>query len=137
MTAAPHTTRLQAGLGLIPETEKLLSLWEPGMEPPSLLDHAMSSGEFADMTARRLRNIVTEGFAPRYLSENGYGAKILQQFGEHITSQDRNQLFFLFTCRANAILADFVRSVYWQHYQAGSSSISKKDALQFVQDFGF
>lgn len=133
MTAAPHTTRLQAGLGLIPETEKLLSLWEPGMEPPILLDRALSSGEFADITARRLRNIVTEGFAPRYLCEDGYPATLIQALDKQISAQDRKQLFFLFTCRANAILGDFVREVYWSYYQAGSPALSKQAALDFVQ----
>ena len=37
MTDTPkYTTQLQAGLGLVPETLKLLTLWEPGMAGPDL-----------------------------------------------------------------------------------------------------
>jgi hypothetical protein len=70
VTSPAYTTKLQAGLGLIPETEKLLSLWEPGMDAHALLQRALTSGEFPSVTARRLRNVVLEGFAPRYLKEN-------------------------------------------------------------------
>lgn len=42
------------------------------------------------------------------------------------------QLFFLYTCRANLILADFVRQVYWDRYMAGHESLSNQDAQAFV-----
>ena len=38
----------------------------------------------------------------------------------------------LFTCRANPILADFIRQVYWNMYGAGYSYISNDDARDFV-----
>lgn len=134
MTGQPYTTRLQAGLGLIPETTKLLELWEGGMDSRALLDRALDAGDFPSMTARRLRNIVSEGFAPRYLIEDAKPAKALKSMEDVLTDQDRKQMFFLFTCRANQILADFVREVYWPQYTAGSSSITKRDALIFVED---
>ncbi len=134
MTELAYTTRLQAGLGLIPETERLLDMWEPGMDNPTLLDCALSSGDFPTMTARRLRNIVSEGFAPRYLVQDGGPAYALKSLHGALSGQDRKQLFLLFTCRANRILADFIREVYWPQYAAGSTSLTKKDALNFVED---
>lgn len=134
MTEQAYTTKLQAGLGLIPETEKLLYLWQPGMESRTLLDSALSSGEFPTMTARRLRNIVTEGFAPRYLVDNAEPARALKSLNGALSEVDRRQLFFLFTCRANPILADFVRELYWPQYSSGATSVSKRDALSFVED---
>jgi hypothetical protein len=89
MTEQAYTTRLQAGLGLIPETEKLLSLWQPGIESRTLLDSALSSGEFPTMTARRLRNIVTEGFAPRYLVDNAEPARTLKSLNGALSELDR------------------------------------------------
>lgn len=133
MNEQSYTTQLQAGLGLIPETQMLLDLWEPGMDTPSLLQTALSSGEFPTMTARRLRNIVSEGFAPRYLVNNASPAKLLQNLNGSVSSQDQRLLFFLFTCRANKILADFVREVYWARYAAGSRSVYKEDAVEFVE----
>ena len=133
MKEQSYTTKLQAGLGLIPETQKLLDLWKPGMDTPALLQTALSSGEFPTMTARRLRNIVSEGFAPRYMVNGAGPAKVLQNLNGNISSQEQTQLFFLFTCRATRILADFVRQVYWARYAAGSASVSKEDAVEFVE----
>jgi hypothetical protein len=41
-------------------------------------------------------------------------------------------MFFLYTCRATPILADFVREVYWSKYSAGSQGIAKDDARKFI-----
>ena len=60
-----YTTQLQAGLGLVEETKTLLSLYEPGMSVGDLYERALQSGSIPMVTARRLRNITAECFAPR------------------------------------------------------------------------
>ena len=65
MEARPYTTQLQAGLGLVRETKALLEIWKPGLSSVDLYEHALSSGQFPNVTARRLRNIIAECFAPR------------------------------------------------------------------------
>ncbi len=62
-----YTTQLGAGLGVIAETRILLDLWHPGMTSSALYQAALDSGDFPNATARRLRNMVAECFAPRYL----------------------------------------------------------------------
>jgi hypothetical protein len=133
VTIQAYTTKLQAGLGLIPETEKLLALWEPGMDSRALLDRALDAGDFPTMTARRLRNIVSEGFAPRYLVNDAQPASALKSMQHAISDEDRRQLFFLFTSRANRILADFIREVFWPQYTAGTTALTKREALNFVE----
>lgn len=134
MTIQTYTTKLQAGLGLIPETEKLLQLWEPSMSSRILLDRALDNGDFPTMTARRLRNIISEGFAPRFLVNDAQPATMLKSMQFVLSEEDRKQLYFLFTSRANPILADFVRDVYWPQYAAGAMTVTKRDALNFVED---
>lgn len=133
MKKPAYTTRLQAGLGLVPETQRLLSLWQPGMGGPALLRAALASGQFPNMTARRLRNIVLEGFAPRFLVEEARPARLLKELGGELSGPDARQLLFLYTCRANSVFADFVAEVYWERYAAGSPAVGKADALDFVQ----
>ena len=41
---------------------------------------------------------------------------------------------FLFTCRANLILADFVSHVYWELYAGGYDYISTEHAENFILD---
>jgi hypothetical protein len=133
MTGAPkYTTQLQAGLGLVPETLKLLAAWEPGMSGQDLLKAALASGEFPTMAARRLRNVIIEAFCPRYLVDDGAPARLLKSISASIPKEDFRSLCFLYTCRANPILADFIRQVYWPHYSAGGNSVSKADSLGFI-----
>ena len=75
----PYTTQLQAGLGLVNETKTLLDLWSPGMSAVQLHQVALESGRFPTVTARRLRNIVVECFAPRYLVSGGAPAAHLKR----------------------------------------------------------
>ena len=104
------------------------------MSSRGLLDRALDNGDFPTMTARRLRNIISEGFAPRYLVNNAQPATMLKLMQLVLSEEDRTQLYFLFTSRANPILADFVRDVYWPQYAAGAMTVTKRDALNFVED---
>ncbi|MEN3951270.1 BrxA family protein [Iodidimonas sp. SYSU 1G8] len=133
MTKPPYTTRLQAGLGLVPETIRLLDLWQPEMDAQTLLKTALSSGSFPNVAARRLRNIVTEGFAPRYLIEAGAPAHSLKALSQALSATDFKHLLFFYTCRANRILGDFVQDVFWARYAAGATEVSKAEALEFVR----
>lgn len=130
-----YTTQLQAGLGLINETKTLLELWNPSMTVNELYQHSLDSGRFPNVTARRIRNIVVECFAPRYLAvTNGLvPAQYLKNLVPKITSAETIQLMFLFTCRANPILGDFIRQVYWARYEGGYTQITNEDARIFVE----
>lgn len=127
-----YTTKLQAGLGLIDETKLLLNIWDSSLEASSLFQAALTSGHFPNVSARRLKNIVTECFAPRYLVDDALPAKILKDHQNLFSSSEFNQLLCLYTCRANAILADFIRQVYWTRYSSGYETISNENAKDFV-----
>ncbi len=126
-----YTTQLQAGAGLVEETRLLLSLYELGMEPKALLIRALDSGLFPRVTARRLRNIVLECFAPRYLRHPDV-AWSLKSLAEHMSRAEFLQLLLLYTARANLILSDFITQVYWPRYAAGRDGMALEDAKQFV-----
>jgi hypothetical protein len=129
----PYTTQLQAGLGLVNETKVLLDLWSPGMTANQLHQLALDSGRFPMVTARRLRNIVVECFAPRYLANQGTPAAHLKRLAPTLPTSDLMQLMLVFTSRANPILGDFVRNVYWARYAGGYTQISTDDARVFVE----
>ncbi len=131
--AQSYTTQLQAGLGLVDETKVLLDLWTPGMSAVQLHQSALDSGRFPNITARRLRNIVVECFAPRYLVAGGAPAAHLKQLSATLSTADLTQLMLVFTSRANPILGDFVRHVYWARYAGGYTQITNEDARTFVE----
>lgn len=130
-----YTTQLQAGLGLISETKTLLELWAPAMTVNELFQISLDSGRFPNVTARRIRNVVAECFAPRYLvvTNEVVVAQYLKQLMAKISSTELVQLMFLYTCRANQILGDFVRQIYWVRYSAGYAQIANDDARIFVE----
>jgi hypothetical protein len=127
-----YTVRLGAGLGVIEETKVLLDLWEEGMHGGDLVTLAVRSGLFPAMSARRVRNLVIECFAPRYLSNNAIPASLLKALSPHVSQREVEQLMFVYTCHANPILADFVRQVYWPAYASSRATLSNDDARQFV-----
>ena len=126
-----HTTQLQAGLGLIAETRALLVLYESGLSVSALTERALASGRFPLISARRLLNIVSECFAPRYLRSAGTAAA-LKKLAPAMTNAEFNQLLLIHTARANAVLADFLTEEYWPRYVAGHDTISIDDARRFV-----
>lgn len=135
MTAAPasYTTQLQAGLGMIPETLDLLRLWEPGMIPARLAEKAIRDGLFSRTTARRARNLAVEMFAPRYLGSQGEAAARLKFLQAHrFPHEALVQLCFLYTARAQRVLADFIIEVYWSKYSGGAAVVTRSDAENFV-----
>lgn len=129
----PYTTQLGAGLGLVLETKTLLELWSPSMSAAQLYQVALESGRFPTVTARRLRNIVVECFAPRYLVAGGSTATHLKQLSAELSTADLTQLLLVFTCRANPILGGFVRQVYWYRYAGGYTELTNEDARAFVE----
>ena len=133
MEYQPYTSQLGAGLGLANETKTLLDLWSPGMSANQLREAALESGRFPTVTARRLRNIVVECFAPRYLVAEGGPAIHLKRLRLALSSAELAQLMLLFTCRANSILSDFVREVYWVRYAGGYTVITNEEARRFVE----
>jgi hypothetical protein len=130
---ARYTAQLQAGLGLIPETQVLLQLWEQGMSAPDLYRRALESGHFPMMTARRLRNLVVEGFAARYLREGDAPARYMKILLPTLTSAELQQLCLLLTCRSQSIVRDFIHQVYWVRYAAGDRELLNETARLFIE----
>lgn len=128
-----YTTQLQAGLGLVDETRILLDLFEADMTTGELYTKALDSGLFPSISARRLRNVITECFAPRYLRPPATTQHLKKLNNKGMTSILK-QLFFLYTVRANQILADFIRENFWECYQSGRDSINIQDARDFVNN---
>jgi len=132
MTTTLYTTKLGAGQGIVDETRILLDLWHEGMDANSLNRYALESGRFQKLTARRVRNLIVEGFAPRYIREGGVPAIYLKSLKDILSSREFTQLLFLYTCRTHPILYDFVQQVYWDAYSSGHDLLSNEDSRSFV-----
>jgi hypothetical protein len=103
------------------------------MSGQCLLRVALQSGAFPTISARRLRNIVIEAFSRRYLVDEAQPARVLKILLGRIPQVELRQMLFLYTCRANPILADFTCEVFWQRYAAGAQALTKDDARSFIR----
>lgn len=127
-----YTSQLGTGLGMIEETNALLNIWTLGMSSTQLFEEALNSGRFPGISARRLRNLISGCFGPRLLVNDGKPAEYLKTLRPNLSVREIEQLLFLYTCRANQILEDFVCEVYWPAYAAGHESITNAEAQLFV-----
>lgn len=125
------------------ETIILLRTWEPGMSSTQLANRVVASGVLQRATAKRAGDIVKEVFSGRYLVDNARPARqlklIVEQYGENTVKNKIavswiQQLFLVYTARANAILHDFICNVYWRKYEVGAAFITKQDALSFIDE---
>ena len=119
---------------MLDETRELLLLWKPGDSIGTLYNRALSSGRFPSLSARRLRNIIAECFAPRFLSGTYNSAELLRPIMKVLAANEFRQLCLIYTARANQIIADFIREVFWQSYAAGRTSITNDQARDSVTE---
>lgn len=129
-----YTAELSKGQGIIEETVAILRVWEPGMSPMALKEKVKSEGVIDRPTALRVEDIVSRLFVPRFLAENGAPAvqlKLLLDKGMSVSALQ--QIFFIYACRTHSILRDFVTEVYWPKYAAGVHTLTRQDAIDFVE----
>lgn len=119
---------------MIPETIRLLEIWEPQVSAVELRDKVRNEGLLSKATAYRMADIVTRVFAPRYLGPNGRPAVWLRELVQRGMAIDRfNQLLLLYTAREHLILYDFVHEVYWPRYAAGAQVLHREDSINFIK----
>jgi Putative inner membrane protein (DUF1819) len=132
MTTAPHyTTNLSKAQGMVTETLELLELWEPGMTVVELKARVRATGALGKATQVRVDDLVGRGFAQRYLIEGGKPARWLRHL---LLSQAPRgllrQLALIYTARANRILHDFIREVFWLKYSSRAGEVTKHEQPQ-------
>jgi hypothetical protein len=129
-----YNTGLCKGQGMLPETLRLLQLWEPGMSSLQLAEKVRSQGLIPRATSQRVSDIVNRAFAPRYLKSDGQPACWLRELARRGMPVDRlNQLFLLYTAREHLILYDFICEVFWVRYSAGGQFLFRDDSVNFIK----
>jgi hypothetical protein len=129
-----YTTNLSKAQGMVPETLELLELWKPGMSVGELKTCVRATGALGKVTQVRVDDLVGRGFAQRYLINEGKPAQWLRHL---LLNRARRallrQLTLLYTARANLILHDFIREVFWLKYASRAGEVTKQDARDFIE----
>lgn len=134
MTTAPqYTTNLSKAQGMVPETLELLELWEPGMSVSDLKARVRAMGALGKATQTRVDDVVGRAFAQRFLAQGGKPAEWLRHLMLAGASRGLlRQLALVYTARANLILHDFIREVFWLKYTSRAGEVTKQDARDFI-----
>lgn len=129
-----YTTELSKGQGAIPEMIAVLEVWNPGMKVVDLKQKVLDTGTIARATSVRVKDIVGRVFSSRFLKDSEKPAvNIKRLLNAGARTSQLTQIFLIYTCRANDVLHDFIREVYWPKYGAGATYIVKQDALDFLE----
>ncbi len=129
-----YTTALAKGQGLIPETLAIFDIWRPHMGASELVSEVLKKGVLSKATALRTKDLVNRAFAARYLVDDGRPALYLKRLLSHsVPTKQLGQIFLIYTARANLVLYDFIREVYWHKYASGATHLKKEDALDFLE----
>ncbi len=129
-----YTTELSKGQGAIPEMLAVLDAWEVGMKVVDLKQKVLETGAIARATAVRVKDIVGRVYSSRFLRNDAKPAINMKRLIEGgLRPSQLTQIFLIYTCRANDILHDFICDVYWPKYGAGSTYITRQDALDFLE----
>ena len=127
-----YTTQLQAGLGMLEECRSFLDIWELDDTVQTLEEKILEIGILPEVTARRVRNLVAEMWAPRFLSNDAQPANDLKIIINSLNRDSLSQLCMLFTARAQLIFHDFISHLYWHRYESGRSIISREEIKDFI-----
>ena len=109
--ASHYSIRLNAGLGLVPETGRLLELWQVGTTAQTLLKAAMEFRRFSLTVGPSPQKYRDRGVRPAFPDRGSATARILKAVQGRIATADFRHLLLIYTCRANPVLADFIRDV--------------------------
>jgi len=130
-----YNSNLLKGTGLIQETLALLEAYKPDESSLAFQKRVVSTGILSKSTDNRVVDIVRNVFTDRYL---GYEIEVpvfIKRMRDNYVSIDViTQLFFLYTCRANPILGDFVKEVYYPLKSKSFAKLKSTDPKDFIRE---
>ena len=127
-----YITQLQAGLGMLDECRSFLELWEPGDSVQELESRILEEGVLPNVTSRRVRNLVAEMWAPRFIANDAMAGRDMKVVLPYLARESLAHFFLLFTARAQRIVHDYLTTTYWTAYESGRASVSREEIKAFI-----
>lgn len=107
-----YNSDLLKGTGLIQETMVLIDLYRENMSRQELIEHVLEFNSLAKEHDNRTKDIVNLVFSKRYLKDDDSAVFEIQHLrNKYVSLEIISQILFIYTCRANLILFDFVSEI--------------------------
>ncbi len=130
-----YNSDLLKSTGLIQETIVLIETYEPGMSVDELYSIAVESNILSKASNSRIKDIIKHAFYRRYVIGNEKIAENLKFLRTKFIGNDTFlQLLLVYTCRANTILGDFIKTVYYDVINKGYQVIDTTDPQKFISE---
>ena len=129
-----YNSNLLKGTGLIQEMLVLIEAYNPGESSQSFQKRVLQEGLLSKSTDNRTIDVVRNIFKTRFLDQKLPVVTYLRSMREEYVSMDViTQLFLIYTCRANPILADFISEVYYSLATDGKLKVRAEDPKIFIR----
>lgn len=129
-----YNSNLLKGTGLIQEMLVLIESYESGESALEFQKRVLEEGILSKSTNSRTIDVVRNIFRTRFLDQNLEVTNYLKSMRSHYVSMEViTQLFLLYTCRANPILADFISEVYYPLIEDDKSIVTAEDPKVFIR----
>lgn len=134
MNSRVYNSDLLKGTGLIQEIMVLIDIFKKGMTKDELISQVLELNPLAKEHENRTKDIVNRAFQNRFLKEGESTVLEMQQLRSgYVSLEIISQIIFIYTCRANLILFDFVKEVFQPLAQSRTLMMPDKAPLNFIE----
>jgi hypothetical protein len=135
MEGKRYNIDLCKGTGLIEETMILLDVFDKNISKQDFLNKVIEENYLAKKSDKRIKDIVEIGFYKRYINNNdNVPEHLLKLKDNYISLNIIQQIFLIYTSRANLILFDFIKEKYWYEVNNGIVVFKNNFAKSFLNE---
>jgi hypothetical protein len=129
-----YNSNLLKGTGLIQEMLVLIEAYDANESAQEFQKRVLEEGILSKSTENRTIDVVRNIFRTRFLDQKLEVTTFLKAMRDEYVSMDViTQLFLIYTCRANPILADFIYDVYYPLILNGKPKITADHPKIFIR----
>jgi hypothetical protein len=129
-----YNSNLLKGTGLIQEMLILIDTYDSSEPYLDFQERVVRDDLLSKSTENRVIDIVRNIFKDRFLGYDINIPEVLKQMREEYVSMSvLTQIFFLYTCRANRLLVDFIIEVYFKKLNSGYHYLKASDPKDFIK----
>ena len=129
-----YNSNLLKGTGLIQEMLILIDADDSSEPYLDFQQRVVSDDLLSKSTENRVIDIVRNIFKDRFLGYEINIPEVLKEMREEYVSMSvLTQIFFLYICRANKLLVDFIIEVYYKKLNSGYHDLKSSDPKDFIK----
>ena len=130
-----YNSNLLKGTGLIQEMLTLIDAYDSTVPYLEFQERVVRDDLLSKSTENRVIDIVRNIFKDRFLGYDINIPEVLKEMREeYVNMSVLTQIFYVYTCRANKLLVDFIIEVYYKKVNSGSYGLKASDPKDFIKN---